>query len=126
GSGPYEPELRQMARQLGVSDHVEIRSIPPSDRQNMAHTLAQASLVVLLSEAESHPVAVMEALLLGRPVLVADTSGLSELAERKLVRAIPLHSTPADAAAAIVEELQQPFSPADVRLPTWDDCAAGV
>jgi glycosyltransferase involved in cell wall biosynthesis len=124
GSGPYAPELRRLATQLGMSEHVEIRSIPPSDRQSMAQTLAQASLVVLLSEAESHPVAVMEALLLGRPVLVADTSGLRELAQRQLVRAIPLKSNPTEVAAAILDELRRPLSRADIQLPTWDDCAA--
>jgi glycosyltransferase involved in cell wall biosynthesis len=90
----------------------------------MAQTLAQASLVVLLSEAESHPVAVMEALLLGRPVLVADTSGLRELAQRQLVRAIPLKSNPTEVAAAILDELRRPLARADIQLPTWDDCAA--
>jgi glycosyltransferase involved in cell wall biosynthesis len=123
GSGPYEAELRELVEQLDLSAYVEIRSIPPNERQRMAATLAQASLVVLLSEAESHPVAVMEALLLKRPVLVADTSGLSELAQRKLVRAIPLEASAEEAAAAIVEELNAPFVQRDVTLPTWDDCA---
>jgi glycosyltransferase involved in cell wall biosynthesis len=123
GSGPYEAELRLQVEQLGISDYVEIRSIPPSERQRMAATLAQASLVVLLSEAESHPVAVMEALLLKRPVLVADTSGLSELAQRKLVKAIPLDASAEEAANAMVEQLKTPFVQREVRLPTWDDCA---
>ena len=126
GSGPYEPNLRRWAEKLGVSEHVEIRSIPPNDRQSMAQALAQAALVVLLSEAESHPVAVMEALLLGRPVLVADTSGLHELAERQLVRAVPLESNPGEVAAAILEELHHPMPRADLKLPTWDDCAADL
>ncbi len=126
GSGPYEAALRELTSDLGLSDHVEIRAIPPGERRQMAATLAQASLVVLLSEAESHPVAVMEALLLGRPVLVANTSGLHELAERQLVRAIPLESSPAEAATAIVEELQHPFVRSDLILPTWDDCAANL
>jgi glycosyltransferase involved in cell wall biosynthesis len=124
GSGPYEVQLRRLADQLGIGPQVEIRAIPPSDRQAMAQTLARAALVVLLSEAESHPVAVMEALLLGRPVLVADTSGLSELARRQLVRAIPLSIDSGAVAAAIAEELQFPTARAEARLPTWDDCAA--
>jgi glycogen synthase len=123
GSGPYEPELRQLVQDLGVADLVEIRAIPPSERQAMAATLARAALVVLLSEAESHPVAVMEALLLKRPVLVADTSGLSELAQRQLVRAIPLEASIDEAAVAIVEELRNPFIRSEATLPTWDDCA---
>lgn len=124
GSGPYQAELRALAQRLGVAEAVEIQTIPPKERQRMAQTLARASLVVLLSEAESHPVAVMEALLLGRPALVADTSGLSELAQRGLVRAVPLSASPAETAAAIVDELRDPFVPAALQLPTWSDCAA--
>src|SRR5206468_1420513 len=83
-----------------------------------------ARLVVLLSEGESHPVAVMEALAMRRPVLVANTSGLSELADRGLVRAIPLRSRPEEVAAAIQRELRDPLVPPALDLPTWDDCAA--
>jgi hypothetical protein len=81
---------------------------------------------VLLSEAESHPVAVMEALLLERPVLVADTSGLSELAQRGLARAVPLDCPPAETAQAMLEQLHQPRAPGPMRLPTWDDCAQSL
>lgn len=123
GSGPYEGELRELITALGLSNYVEIQSIPPGERQRMAATLARAALVVLLSEAESHPVAVMEALLLGRPVLVADTSGLHELAQRHWVRAIPIDSTPQEVADAVVSELRYPFVQKDLDLPTWDDCA---
>lgn len=123
GTGPYEPELWSLARRRGVADRVEIRAIPAGDRQAMARQLLQASLVVLLSDCESHPVAVMEALTLRRPVLVADTSGLRELAERGLVRAIPLSSTAEEVAAAMIGELDAPMAPRQVAFPTWDDCA---
>jgi glycosyltransferase involved in cell wall biosynthesis len=92
----------------------------------MSETLAGASLVVLLSESESHPVAVIEALALGRPVLVADTSGLHELADRGWARAIPLESTRQQVARAIIEQLRQPLLPPTIELPTWDDCAGAL
>ncbi len=126
GTGPYEVELRRIARAAGVSDRVEIRAIPATERQELAMTLSQAALVMLLSEYEAHPVSVMEALALGRPVLVADTSGLSELAADGLVRAIPLTSAPAQVAAAIVEQLRDPLIPTGFALPTWDECADAV
>jgi len=58
----------------------------------MAEMLSQAMLVALLSEYEAHPVAVMEALALRRPVLVADTSGMRELAEQGFARSVSLDS----------------------------------
>jgi len=125
GTGSYEAALHELARKTGVAEYVEIRSVPPSDRQAMAEILSQASLVVLLSEYEAHPVAVMEALALRRPVLVADTSGLRELAEQGLVRAISLNSSPEEVALAARQQIEEPIvPPAHLVLPTWDDCAS--
>lgn len=124
GVGPYEDVLRQMARELGVADRVEIRAIPAADRQTMAAELSRAALVTLFSEYETHPIAVLEALALGRAVLVTDTSGLGELAKHGLVRAIPLKSTVEQVAAAVLDQLDRPHVPASIDFPTWDDCAA--
>ena len=122
GSGPYETALRRLAQKHGVADRVEIRAVPAADREAMAAQLSKAALVTLLSEYETHPMAALEALALGRPVLVADTSGLSELAEQGLVRAIPLASTPQQVAAAILSQLRQPLVPGSMALTTWDSC----
>jgi glycogen synthase len=124
GSGPYEPELQSLARRLGVENHVEIRAIPPSQREAMAAELSRASLVVLLSEYETQPAAVLEGLALGRPALVADTSGLSELGRRGLARAIPLESSPSEVADAVLDQLRNPQVPTNLHLPTWDECAS--
>lgn len=126
GAGPYEADLRNQAWEAGVSDRVDIRSIPAGERQEMATLLSQAQLVMLMSEYEAHPVAVMEALALNRSVLVAHTSGLGELADKGLVRSIPLTTSPTEVAAAMVGQLRKPFSPVNVQLPTWDDCADQV
>lgn len=126
GVGPYEPTLQKMARRLGISGHVEIQAVPPGDRGGMASLIARADLVTLLSEYESQGIAVMEALTLGCPVLVAGTSALQEFAERGLARAIPLESTPGEVAAALVSQLRQPLIPRKVALPTWDACAANL
>ena len=122
GSGPYEPQLRRLAHRLGVQDRVEIGSIPPTDRMGMATLMSRAALVTLLSDYEAHPVAVTEALGLRKRVLVADTSGLSEFAQRGFATAIPLRSTAAQTARAILAAMAAPL-PAQPHLPTWDDCA---
>jgi glycogen synthase len=124
GSGPYEQPLRRMARKLNVADHVEIRAIPMAERSRMAQELSKVGLVTLLSEYETQPAAIMEALALGRPALVADTSGLHELADQGLVRAIPLRSTAQQVAQAVLDQLHQPLLPKSVDFPTWDGCVA--
>jgi glycosyltransferase involved in cell wall biosynthesis len=123
GAGPYEATLRELVRKVGVSEHVEIRAVPGSDRQAMAEILSQAALVALMSEYEAHPAVVEEALALRRPVLVANTSGMRELAEQKLVRSVSLNSTPEEIAAAALRQIEEPLIPAQDALPTWEDCA---
>src|SRR5205085_6599705 len=103
-----------------------IRAVPTTDRQAMAAELAGVALVVLLSEYETQPAAVLEGLALGRPALVADTSGLSELARRGMVRAVPLDSSPEDVAAAVMRQLRDPLLPRQLHLSTWDECAANL
>ncbi|MER9558850.1 glycosyltransferase family 4 protein [Mesorhizobium sp. M0323] len=123
GTGPYEGELRRLVATLGLERRVTIASIPGSDRQNMADLLASAALFVLFSEYEAHPIAVMEALSLRRPVLVSDTSGLRELAANGLCRAIPPNAGPGELAAAMAEELEADRQVPDLALPDWDACA---
>jgi glycosyltransferase involved in cell wall biosynthesis len=124
GSGPYEQALKQKAQELGVAEYVEIRAVPADDRLAMADELSRVALVVLFSDYETVPSAVLEALALGRPVLVTRSRGLDELADDGLVRAVPFNSGPQEIAAAVVEELEAPFVPADLDLPTWEECAA--
>jgi glycosyltransferase involved in cell wall biosynthesis len=124
GSGPYENTLRELIKITDVDKYVEIISVPSDDRLAMAKLLSQAALVTLLSDYEAHPVAVMEAISLHRPVLVTETSGLKELADQGLVRAIPLQSSPDEVAQAVRKQIEEPvLPPASFTLPTWDACA---
>lgn len=126
GGGPYEAELRRLIAKLGLQDKVSIRAVPAADREQLARELSKAALFVLHSEYETHPIAVLEAVSLGCPALVADTSGLSELAKQGLATAIPLKSTDQQIAAAILDQLAHPRIPKKVKLPTWDECTAGL
>ncbi len=123
GAGPYESSLRKLAQKLGVADLVEIRAIPASERKAMARILSEASLVALMSEYEAHPIAVMEALSLQRPVLGMHAAGLQELAEQGLIRSIPLNSSPEAIAIAAMQQIEEPLIPGEVALPTWDESA---
>jgi glycosyltransferase involved in cell wall biosynthesis len=126
GAGPYEGELRRLVATLGLEKRVTIAAIPGSERQKMADLLASAALFVLFSDYEAHPVAVMEALSLRRPVLVSDTSGLRELATKGLCRAIPSNAGPQELATAMAEELQDHREIPDLALPDWDACAQAL
>ncbi len=126
GEGPYRPELEKLSEKLGVSRQVEIRSIPAKDRQQMVAELSKADLMVLLSEFETQPISVLEAAYLNLPILVADTTGLREMAEQGIARSVPLNSQPDQVAQAVLEQLAHPLKPAKVNFPTWDQCAADL
>ena len=122
GSGPYEEPLRAMAAQLGVSDRVSICGFGPERRAAMGKLVADADVFCLLSEYESHPVAVMEAVGVGTKALVADTSGLSELGRAGLATTIPLEASAEQIAAAALAIAAAPTH-APPASPDWDNCA---
>jgi glycosyltransferase involved in cell wall biosynthesis len=124
GVGPYEDELRRQVHQLDLGARVEISSIAAGDAQAMSDALGQANLVALLSDYEAHPVAVVEALAVGRPVLVTESSGLSELVSGGLARGVALRSSSDEVARAVLRELDDPLTIDAAALPTWDDCAS--
>jgi len=63
-----EAELRRRAERLGFGDSLKIAPIPVDRPDEMARLLARAVYVVMLSEYESHGLAIQEALALGCPL----------------------------------------------------------
>jgi len=124
GTGPYEAELRAQAAGLGLGESVEFTSTPPDRPQAMAELLRHVSLVVLLSEFETHPLVALEAAAAGRRLLVADSSGLSEIAADGFARAIPLDESPQGVAAAAIAALAEPPPTDRPQLTSWNECAA--
>ena len=126
GAGPFEDDLRRLATELGVAEAVEIRYVQPGDRAAMARELAQASVMAALSDYEAHPVAVMEALTLGVPVVGYDIAGIADLVEDGTVVGLEPGATAAAAAAALVGVMQPdraPDQPVALDLPTWEASA---
>jgi glycosyltransferase involved in cell wall biosynthesis len=123
GSGPYEGELRKLARRLGVCDRVSIEHVAPADREGMATALAGASAVAALSDYEAHPVAVMEALCVARPVVGYDIAGMGELIAEGWVRGVPPGAPAADVARQLVKAMSSPSPTVEGQLPSWESCA---
>jgi glycosyltransferase involved in cell wall biosynthesis len=123
GSGPYESELLKLAKRLGVLDRVIIKSIAPNDRRAMATALAEASVFAALSDYEAHPVAVMEALSLGRPVVGCDASGIAELIGEGWVYGVDQGASREVIGDRLVMAMSSAPLADPTELPTWDDCA---
>ena len=122
GDGPYLSALQRLAHELDVADHVEIRGIPSSHRENMARLLLRAALVVSLSEYESAGIAVREALALQRPVLITKLPSFADLVGSPGVHTIPSASTREAVASAIVDCLREPLVAEAITMPSWDEC----
>jgi glycosyltransferase involved in cell wall biosynthesis len=122
GQGSFEQQLRRLIDQLGVEHAVTLTSFDGTQREALGALLRSSDVVALMSEYEANPVAVMEALALGRKVVVADTSGLSELAAEGLATAVPLHASAGVLAGVLFGVAARP-DPVPPDLPTWDDCA---
>jgi glycosyltransferase involved in cell wall biosynthesis len=123
GNGPYQSELRELARRLGVGDRVRITQLPPGDRAAMARALAESSVVAALSDYEAHPVAVMEALSVGRPVVGYDIAGIGDLVAQGWVRGVRPGTPAASTARHLVQAMSSPCPVDPATLPTWDSCA---
>ncbi len=74
GSGQLEGYLRERIGQLGVADQVKLLG----QRSDVAEWLGAADLFVLPSEAEGMPLAVMEAMAKGLPVVATAVHGIPE------------------------------------------------
>lgn len=124
GAGPDRSFLEERAQALGVRDRVTIEGVDPADRLAMAHLYAQASVVALLSDYESHGLAAIEAASAGRPLVVADATALHDLVAAGSARGVRPDSSPQELADALLTELETPRAAAPA--PTWDDCAAAL
>lgn len=124
GDGGFASELRRQAIEFGVSDRVEIRPIPYERRLELAETLRRAAVVVALSSSEAQPLAALEACYLGRPLVVAATSGLLEVAESGLAAGVHPDADAHEVAEVVLDQLDHPVSPPRSPLPTWDECVA--
>ena len=130
GSGPYEAHLRALAERVGVTEHVTFRHLLPHERSEMAGILSRSAVMAALSSYEAHPVAIMEAVALGLPVVGCDVAGIGDLVEDGWVRGIDAGADNAEVARVLTHQLQAgdtaPHRAPMFELPTWESCAAQV
>jgi len=77
GNGPEEKKLHELAEKLGATN---VTFIPYSDEEKLRELLAQARALIIPSICyENSPVAVIEAMAAGVPVIASNIGGLPEL-----------------------------------------------
>lgn len=104
GAGPLARELRTQARSLGVAAHVHFLG----GRRDVAELLAAAHLFVLPSRFEGLPLAPLEAMAAGVPVVGTDVCGTAEVIANRTTGRLVVAGSPRLLAAAIAEALARP------------------
>jgi glycosyltransferase involved in cell wall biosynthesis len=77
GEGPHEQMLRRLVQNYGLQEKVSFRG----HVSDVAQIWRENHALVLPSRYEGLPLAVVEALLCGRPVIVTDVAGNAEVVE---------------------------------------------
>ncbi|WP_028552926.1 glycosyltransferase family 4 protein [Paenibacillus sp. UNC451MF] len=80
GNGTLANELKQLTTSLGLQDHVVFLG----DRSDVRALLDMADLFVLPSLQDNQPFAVIEAQLAGKPIIVSDAGGITEMVAHQL------------------------------------------
>lgn len=112
GRGPLRDRLQDMIDDLGLSDRVSLLGAQPQHEVARAITAAsvvvQPSIVAPDGQMEGIPVALMEALTAGRPVVASALSGIPELIEHGVGGMLTTPGDARDVAAAIGSLIADP------------------
>jgi glycosyltransferase involved in cell wall biosynthesis len=101
GQGPQEAEVRALHSRLGLGDRVLLLG----HRPDAVRLMAACDVFVLSSLHEGLPVALMEALALGLPVVATDVGGIPELIEPGREGLLVPPGRPGELATALVTVL---------------------
>lgn len=75
GDGPQMPELKKMARELGIEKNVQFLGF----RKDIYNLIGLADMVVLSSRSEGLGISILEALALKKPVIASNVGGIPEI-----------------------------------------------
>lgn len=75
GNGPEEDKIKHLVKEYNVDDVVELKGL----QLNPYPYIKNADVVVVSSDFEGYSIAIKEALLLGKPVVSTDVSGVREM-----------------------------------------------
>jgi glycosyltransferase involved in cell wall biosynthesis len=101
GQGPDRKELMQLTRSLGLDEQVRWRGFRP----NVNECLSRYRVYVHSSYSEALPLAIIEAMAAGLPVIAGEVGGISEMGDSgKEIRFWPLND-PAEGAQILLELL---------------------
>jgi glycosyltransferase involved in cell wall biosynthesis len=129
GDGPMRARIEELALRLGVSDRIRIHGY--LDRPDAMAVVAGARAIVMPSLAEGLPVAIADAMAMGRPAIASRVASVPELVEAGVTGWLvepgevePLADAMEAAATADVEEVERLGAAARERVAERHDQVA--
>lgn len=119
GCGPDEPRIKHLATLLKVHDHIILH--PFLTRKQYFEEVSHSTYLVNLSSVEAYALSVAEALAIGTPVIITNTSALTHYKNKRKVKLLPANPTPEQVAQAALTSVLNDKSRA--RLPLWNEIA---
>lgn len=104
GQGPLEAEIRARHRALGLGDRFRLLGYRP----DATRVLAASDVFTLASAYEGYPVALMEALALGLPVVATAVGGVAQAVRPGVEGVLVAPGRPDDLARALLEVVRDP------------------
>lgn len=127
GKGPYEAELRNMAKSLGVKARVEW--LKDLSRKELLERYADADIFLMLSSHEAYGITVAEALAAGIPCIVAKGSALEEFVDGRNCIGIesPVSKEKVTAALKEIKKTERiKKSGIDKNIMDWNEVSARI
>ena len=118
GTGEVEAQLRQMASQPGLADHVTFTG--PLSEQDKDAALRRAHLLIHASLREGWGLNVIEANAMGTPAVVYPVGGLVDSTLHGETGTVTPDETPASLAASVVALLNRPAEYDRLRVNAWE------
>jgi glycosyltransferase involved in cell wall biosynthesis len=90
GDGPFRPHLERLIRSFAIEDDVQLLGHLPH-RRDVYRVLASADLYALATLRDGPPVAILEAMNAGRPILCLDRGAAAEMVPDEAALKIRVH-----------------------------------
>ena len=120
GEGPYQAELKGLARKLGVDQYLEWEGFIP-DPDRLRECYRESDVFLLLSQSENYGIVVTEALAMGTPTIVTNQTALEEFVSEPGCFGVNYPPHPEKVARLIMDIHHHPVQvgPFSDKIRTW-------
>lgn len=124
GEGPYEDELKKLAKTLNVNQFIRWEGfVPASQSERLMEIYRSSDVLLLLSQSENYGIVVSEALASKTPVIVTKRTALNEFLNEPGCFGVNYPPNPEEVADLVLQihERDVEVGPLTPKIQTWDE-----